>query len=817
MADFPMDTGASGMFGKSKAGKATEDMLKNLKSVEKVALNIEKIFARISGKQGGIGSSGGLSGDVGAQMNQMMNRLTQMTTSPPTGLDRALTAGKYMAAAGAVGYGMLPSTTDAVAQRISAQSVASLSGGRFNAQQVIAGSNQMLAGGMTGAYSAQNTAALLTGNGIIAGSTGYGNIMRTVGGESALTGMSNEQVGGAWASANGMSFLSVGVRLRDATGNIRNTADISNDLYRRIYGNRQLTAEQAAQALNPNSHTYQSILRAAGGNQQLAQMLATNIAYQGQHGGKRLPLESPDAIRNNILGLPKDDPMRAVSKFFGSEARNLQANGNGLVGGYDKALGIATGLNNGFASLSESVPAVANAFANLKGILETLPGAGNAGATASGLLGAGMHAVGGMASNALQLYAAGKVLKGMGFSGGAGAAEAAVGARAASMGAKAMSLGSKAMKLGGGKLLPGLGAAIDAWDTHNVGRNDSGFSFKHMLGAGLSGGTAGAVIGSVVPGFGTLAGAGVGSVLNMANYALSHAFGGDMSGPSVGAHRAGVAPSTATPGSNGTFRPANGPNTAMYGQKPKNNSYWQWKGYHTGQDFGVHYKPVYSYKSGTVVGAGMNITGGNAYGNTIIVDHGGHQSLYAHLSAINVRKGQKVIGGQNIGTSGQTGTGAAMGPHLHFEIRKGGNPINPLSFLSGSGIASGIANTVRGAANAVGNAISSATHTVANWFQGNNQASAFTKTSFHASEHPAFTSGLGGVVGNKDTKTTSLMNIGGDMGAGSVGQNSGFGRPITINMNVNIAQATVKDATRLARDVRTVLEKELRNSKISSY
>ncbi len=64
------------------------------------------------------------------------------------------------------------------------------------------------------------------------------------------------------------------------------------------------------------------------------------------------------------------------------------------------------------------------------------------------------------------------------------------------------------------------------------------------------------------------------------------------------------------------------------------------------------------------------------YGNLIIIEHGyGFTTYYAHLSRINVREGQSVTKGQMIGRMGSTGR--ATGPHLHYEVRVGGNPVNP--------------------------------------------------------------------------------------------------------------------------------------------
>lgn len=68
------------------------------------------------------------------------------------------------------------------------------------------------------------------------------------------------------------------------------------------------------------------------------------------------------------------------------------------------------------------------------------------------------------------------------------------------------------------------------------------------------------------------------------------------------------------------------------------------------------------------------------YGNTIIIGHlNGYSTLYAHLDAIQVQKGQKVTRGMQIGTVGNTGM--SMAPHLHYEVRLHDTPIDPLNYF----------------------------------------------------------------------------------------------------------------------------------------
>jgi len=67
------------------------------------------------------------------------------------------------------------------------------------------------------------------------------------------------------------------------------------------------------------------------------------------------------------------------------------------------------------------------------------------------------------------------------------------------------------------------------------------------------------------------------------------------------------------------------------------------------------------------------------YGQHVVVDHGEYQTLYAHLSKINVAEGQEVDTETVLGEIGSTGR--STGPHLHLEIREGNRTVNPKSVL----------------------------------------------------------------------------------------------------------------------------------------
>ena len=98
---------------------------------------------------------------------------------------------------------------------------------------------------------------------------------------------------------------------------------------------------------------------------------------------------------------------------------------------------------------------------------------------------------------------------------------------------------------------------------------------------------------------------------------------------------------------------------------------------HWGMDFTAPTgTPIYATGDGKVSTYKKSRSG---YGNHIIIDHGyGYQTLYAHMSKVDVRRGQKVKRGDIIGYVGSTGRSTA--PHLHYEVVKDGRKINPVNY-----------------------------------------------------------------------------------------------------------------------------------------
>ena len=109
-------------------------------------------------------------------------------------------------------------------------------------------------------------------------------------------------------------------------------------------------------------------------------------------------------------------------------------------------------------------------------------------------------------------------------------------------------------------------------------------------------------------------------------------------------------------------------------RNPLNNKRME---FHKGIDLGCHSgTKVHAARGGEVVFSGYE----DGYGNLVIVEHEfGYRSFYGHLSRCLVKKGKQVRPGEIIALSGNTGR--STGSHLHFEIRKNGRAINPMTFM----------------------------------------------------------------------------------------------------------------------------------------
>jgi len=112
-------------------------------------------------------------------------------------------------------------------------------------------------------------------------------------------------------------------------------------------------------------------------------------------------------------------------------------------------------------------------------------------------------------------------------------------------------------------------------------------------------------------------------------------------------------------------KPANGP-TKWFFREPRYPN-------HTGVDISVRTgTPVYATMAGRVVFSGWSNVG---YGYLVVIQNGDYQTYYAHHSQLLVQAGDVVQAGQTIALSGNTGN--STGPHVHYEVRYQGRPVDP--------------------------------------------------------------------------------------------------------------------------------------------
>lgn len=124
-------------------------------------------------------------------------------------------------------------------------------------------------------------------------------------------------------------------------------------------------------------------------------------------------------------------------------------------------------------------------------------------------------------------------------------------------------------------------------------------------------------------------------------------------------------------GSGELVRPVGGPITSAFGMRV--HPITGIRKLHDGADIGAACgTPVHAAAGGVVASRGS----AGAYGDRVVIDHGGFSTAYAHLSSFDVSAGERVGAGEVIGRVGQTGY--ATGCHLHFMLIEGGHPVDPL-------------------------------------------------------------------------------------------------------------------------------------------
>lgn len=596
--------------------------------------------------------------------------------------------------AGAAMYDMMPNTAAAVTQRMAANTMVGLTG--MGPNRLIGMSNRAMGLGATSVGAPMQTSMALAFQGGMLVSNPYvrNNLYNQIGGVSAFSGMSNQDVAAALSQVNSMNFLRTGTMVRNSRGDLVSPNKMINRLFKSMYGGREITGEQAALTANPYTAAYRTISQVSGGNEQLRQMLTAGVQFRAIAGRNLTAkdLRDPNKVFD-VMGLPKDDPQRANLRKIFADNKLLEESQKGLVQGYTDSLNISSSLTDGFRKIAAELGPVYDGLTRLKGILQTFPATGGVGGTISSI---GSTAAGMMLASRF-LGPRGGLMMGGAMSGAGGGVKAAMLGNRLAMatsnqalrGAALTSSVKSALGIGGrlgSKIAPGIGAAVSGY--YGFKDERAGTSVLSGLGSAMFAGAAGGAITGAIAGggIGALPGAVAGSIIAGGGYLAGRAIG------NIGGDSGGIGGDTdGSPSGKLSLQSPVPPGTTIsskYGPREKAAAEAAKKGkkissFHRGLDYAV---PI-----GTKVAAagdGVVTETGNHkdYGLYVIISHGKKSTLYGHLSKIGVRRGQNVSAGDGIGLSGDTGQGVT-GPHLHFEVRNNGGVgaqgrKNPENFLT---------------------------------------------------------------------------------------------------------------------------------------
>ena len=534
--------------------------------------------------------------------------------------------------------------------------------------------------GVSGIGEDAAAAAILTQQyGYAPGSSPYLQSMREVGGAYRQFNMSNAAaataIGGLQTGAMGANLYQYGISQFDKNGNPVSESQMAKQLFNRIFqGRGQGNAKGVQQSLQYGLAG--ADLNAMGFSADQQQLFKAQFLALAQN-------KNADLSKMSGAG----NPNAAGQQIITSQTNLMQASQDSMIKGYQAAATTITDVNKKMAQFGQSV---IEAKAYMQGL-----GQSGVGGALTSLIGGFTSGIKNIAEGMAALYAAEKLGIPLGKGGSTilGIGKSAVGTGARALGRAAGVVGTAAgagYVMGQGAKVIGSGTGLNKSSTGRDIVRGGGIAAAAgtgaLIGFGL-GGPVGAVAGTVIGGIAGFFGAGGGS-----------SYGGF--GASFGAK--GGAYST-TPGNTSAISPYSGqsnkqtlsspiPGTApttMYGAKDPG----MWNGaknYHTGDDYAV---PVGTSVKAVADGTVYDDSPGADFGVYVQVDHGnGYQTLYGHLQSRSVKIGQKIVTGQEVGKSGQSGN--VTGPHLHFEVRKGkNNPVDPSQFLTGTG---GTKQTVSG-------------------------------------------------------------------------------------------------------------------------
>lgn len=548
----------------------------------------------------------------------------------------------------------------------------------------------------------------------------------------------------------------IGVNVRGADGMMRGFQDIAKDLWKVLNkgktGEGAITKEQLSFSLQPGNALDSMLNQYFGNDPILRQSVISELMLLAGTGGKGSALNKQTLAAEGAT----TSAVLSMSERNAASLNATQAVAPSVLKGFEKANELLAAASNKVADIARDAGVLGDAFRKIlegKGFIDTIGSSGNgAGAGIMGILGGGIAGFAGKAFGGIKNL----------FSGGQANLNAAAGKPGAGLFSKLLAapkgFGSF---LGRGALAAGAYMGLDKvqdWLNNAYGgpewlRNVGNFAFDTGQGA-LTGLLAGGLTGAVA---GTAVGAAQGA------YGLTHNSNGPGRGGDnpYGTNTTNVMPfkgNYAITSSFGTVRHLvfNGNKSPSYGRP------------HGGIDYGLpEGTPVYASADGVVQSTPFDAPG---FGNYIkLVTEDGVELFYGHLNEKSVSGGTKVKAGDLVGYSGNSGQ--SSGPHLHFEVRKDGNKMDPGAFLAGStepNIIDGLPRTNTG--------------------------------DLTLSRNPT-----GLIIGTGGPSIVSSTDMGSMTNTKSYGETINYGG---VTVNFHMPEKTAADAKEIAREVKNILSSD---------
>lgn len=506
----------------------------------------------------------------------------------------------------------------------------------------------------------------------------------------------------------------IGVNVRGSDGLQRSFEDIANDLWKNINsqksGSSKITKQDLSLSLQPGN-ALASMMDQYFGNDPVLRQGVISALYQ-KAGGGTFTKESITQSGGTTSAVTSMSDRNAAS------LNAIQGVAPATLKGFEKANELLAAASNKVADLARDAGIMGDAFRAAltgKGFLDTVATAGN-GAGAAGL---------GMAGNFLGSLA-GSFLGGKAF-GKLGTGVKAVGG---SIWGGLKKFGGRivsgAAVYGGMEMLQGYLNKADVPDWLRTGGN---VAFDTLQG-GLT------TLATTKNPYLAIAGSVAGGTMGIAKPYGQGGGSDDVATPTRGMvyPLSGRPPITSEFGKIRHLTFNNGQKSPSFG-KP-----------HGGVDYGVpEGTPVYAVTDGVVEPTGYDAPGFGNYIKTSNAD--GAENFFGHLSRKVVEGGTRVKAGDLVGYSGNSGS--STGPHLHFEVRKGGNKLDPMAYLSGADANNLIDGAVPGNAAATGSSLTlkrGAGNLILQPMGGEGPTAASSYGTFNKSSSDAHTINYGGVT-----------------------------------------------------------------------